>query len=266
MISATASGSKLAATSGSGKIKLGILTVGDLSGETGHIQTHTVRLLDGYIEFDPESKSDITTLAYEYKITVDTKDPRNVIVDAWKVTNGDSLDSMNVNEGNRALKFSFDSTTRTYQPNADLSEMSSGRFYVEGHNDFNGESNILAVSPTEKSVSLFKVTQQTEFELWNIALIKAEGDKGAALKITTHTASVIAKGVTFSSNTATGYGGGAIYVSQGASPALDETKFIGNSATVGNGGAISIDRATVTLSGALEVTGNSAAGKGGAII
>jgi hypothetical protein len=45
---------------------------------------------------------------------------------------------MNTKEGNRALKFSFDSTTHTYYPNADLDDMVSGSFYVEGHDEFNG--------------------------------------------------------------------------------------------------------------------------------
>jgi hypothetical protein len=193
--SSSVSGSKLVATNNLGeraKIKLGVLTVGDLSGEAGHIETHTVQLLDGEIEFDPSSKSSLVTMAYEYEITVDTNDLHNVLVDAAKVTDGDSLDKMNQKEGNRALKFSFDSSTHTYYPNADLSEMNIGSFYVEGHDEFNGESNIVAMSSsTGRRVSLFKINQEVDFQLMRVELISAQGEQGAALVVATNTASVI---------------------------------------------------------------------------
>jgi predicted outer membrane repeat protein len=277
MISSVASGSKLIATNNPlgqvNKIKLGILTVGELIGETGHIETHTVSLLAGNIVFEEDSKTKIATLAYEYEIKVSTIDAHDVIVDAYKVTDGNSLNSMNVKEGERALKFSFDSTTNTYYIEKDLEYMGSGMFYVEGHDEFNGESNILArSSSTGERVSVFKINESVDFQLIRLELKEAKGNRGAGLMITTNSASAICIGVTFASNTATQEGGGAIYVSEGANPHLTKTRFIGNSADantvnseMGNGGAINIYKATMTLSGILEVIGNSASGKGGAI-
>ncbi|MDR1086777.1 MAG: hypothetical protein LBL16_00760 [Endomicrobium sp.] len=106
----------------------------------------------------------------------------------------------------------------------------------------------------------------------SLELKEAKGKLGAALMITTNSASIICMDVTFASNTATIEGGGAIYASEGANPHLRKTRFIGNSAEAetegarnGNGGAINIYKATVTLSGTLEVIGNSASGKRGAI-
>ncbi|MDR2251239.1 MAG: autotransporter domain-containing protein [Endomicrobium sp.] len=270
MISSNASVSMLEVNNNPGetnKIKLGVLTAGEVNGESGHIETHTVKLLDGFIEFEKDSESTIATLAYEYLVTIDTNDLQNVIVDAYKVTSGDSLNSMNTKEGNRALKFSFDSTMHTYYPNEDLDDMVSGSFYVEGHDEFNGESNIIAISSTtDKRVSLFKINQGVDFQLMRVELMSAQGEQGAALSVATNTARALALGVTFSSNTATGAGGGAIYASNGAKLALNKTKFMKNSATAGNGGALYIgDGSEITLSGELQVIGNSASGDGGAI-
>ena len=272
MISSSASGSMLVVKNnpepvGTNKIKLGVVTVGEVNGEEGHIETHTVKLLDGNIEFERDSKSAIATLAYEYEITIDSDDLHNVIVDAYKVTSGDSLNNMNTKEGKRALKFSFDSTTHTYYPNANLDEMENGSFYVEGHDEFNGESNIVAISSsTGQRVSLFKINQEVDFQLTGMELISAQGEQGAVLAVATNTASVVSIGVTFSSNTATSAGGGAIYASNGAKVMLNKTRFMENSATVGKGGAVYIDEGSeITLSGDLEVIGNRAAGKGGAI-
>jgi hypothetical protein len=118
MIDTVAAGSKLIATNAPlgqvNKIKLGILTVGELTGEMGHIETHTVSLLAGNIVFEEGSENTIATLAYEYEITVSTIDAHDVVTDAYKVTDGKSLNNMNVMEGDRALKFSFNSTTNTY--------------------------------------------------------------------------------------------------------------------------------------------------------
>jgi predicted outer membrane repeat protein len=270
MVSSTASGSMLRVNNNPGeinKIKLGVITVGELNGESGHIETHTVKLLDQNIEFESDSESTIATLAYEYLITIDSTNSQNAIIDAYKVTSGDSLNDMNTKEGNRALKFSFDSTTDTYYPNADLSNMVSGSFYVEGHDDFNGKSKIVAISNnTEQRVSLFKVNQEVDFQLMRVELISAQGEKGAALAVATNTASVLTVGVTFNSNTATSVGGGAIYASNGSKLVLNKTRFMGNSATAGNGGALYIDDGSeITFSGELQVTGNSASGNGGAI-
>jgi predicted outer membrane repeat protein len=270
MISPNASGSMLVVNNNSGetnKIKLGVITVGELNGELGHIETHTVKLLDRNIEFERDSESTIATLAYEYSITIDPANSRNVIIDAYKVTSGDSLNNMNTKEGNRALNFSFDSTADTYYPNADLDDMVSGSFYVEGHDDFNGKSNIVARSNTTgQRVSLFKINQEVDFQLMRVELISAQGEQGAALAVATNTASVLTMGVTFTSNTATDTGGGAIYASNGAKIVLNRTKFMGNSATAGNGGALYIDDGSeITFSGELQVIGNSASGTGGAI-
>ncbi|MDR2399118.1 MAG: autotransporter domain-containing protein [Endomicrobium sp.] len=294
MQSTEATGSKLI-SGGSGaetRVKLGILTVGELTGERGHIPTHTVTLLGGNILFEEGSNSAIATLAYEYAITVSTTDAHDVVVEAYKVTDENSLNEMNTKVGDRALKFSFDSTTNTYYIGENLAYMSTGTFYVEGHDDFNGQSYIVAHPYTEKEgVSVFKINDQVDFQLLRVEVRGAQGDKGAALMIETDNAKVRCIGVTFDSNTATQGGGGAIYVSQGARLHLKDTGFIGNIAendgmseeeqkqedTVMNvergrrhsgecnGGAIHICGATVTLSGTLQVKRNSASGKGGAI-
>jgi predicted outer membrane repeat protein len=284
MTTATASGSQLKVTNKPPNnyinvVKLGIVTVGDLTGETGHIDAHSVRSLDGHIIFDTSSYSTVATMAYEYSITVDTGDQHCLIVDANKVSSDKSLNNMNGKPGNRALNFTYDETTEIYCPFESLSDMSSGTFVVLGKDSFNGESSILAVSTTtNEKVSLFKVTQyDTDFQIRAVQLIGASGEHGAALSVTTNTAKVEAEKVTFSSNTATSVGGGAIYASSGTNIVLRGTRFLGNSAEsseaqvrgidskTGNGGAINIDRATVTLSGILEVVGNSASGNGGAI-
>jgi predicted outer membrane repeat protein len=269
MISSSASGSMLAVKNNPGeknKIKLGTLTVGELNGESGYIETHTVKLLDGFIEFEKSSESTIATLAYEYLITIDNDDLQKVIIDAYKIASGDSLNNMNKKEGNRALNFSFDSSTHTYYPNTNLSEMSSGSFYVEGHDEFNGESNIVAISTIGQRLSLFKINKEVDFQLMRLELISAQGEQGAALAVATNTANVLAMGITFSTNIATGSGGGAIYASNGAKLILNKTRFMGNSATAGNGGALYIeDGSEITFSGELQVIGNSASGNGGAI-
>jgi hypothetical protein len=259
------SGSKLMVTNnpdggGRNKIKLGMVTVAELG--TNFNRVHTVQLLDEKIEFEKEGTCAMATMAYEYDIKVDSTNLQNVIVYSTQATNGISLNKMNVKEGNRLVMFSFNDT---YYPDEDLAEMSLGEFYVKG----DVESRIVAKSSTTgERVSLFKVERAgIEFELIDVELVEAEGEKGAALLVNTNTAEVIVDGVGFISNIATGLGGGGLYVGGGGAVVLRDTKFEGNSAkgVEGRGGAICIEGATVTLSGIVEVRGNSASGNGGGI-
>jgi predicted outer membrane repeat protein len=274
MVSTEAQGSTLmainedAASPPPQMIKLGVVAVGELNGEMGHIETYTVQLLDGNIQFEPDGMNYLATMAYEYLITIDSDNPQNIIVDAYKVSGPESLNDMNKKQGDRALMFMFDSTTNTYQPGSDLDPMNTGIFFVKGNDTFDGESTILAISSTTgQSVSLFRLEQAgIDFELARVTL------KGASIWSTRSSINYDRPGcvcanckeIQFISNEATGTGGGAIYVSNGAYLNLDGTKFIENNAA-GNGGAMAIEGSSVTLYDVLEVTGNSSQGNGGAI-
>ncbi|MDR2437234.1 MAG: hypothetical protein LBD17_04105 [Endomicrobium sp.] len=248
------------------KIQLGEVTVGEL-GE--HVDVHRVQLLEGEIAFEEDSESRIATMEYEYEIKVASEDHQTVIVTANKVTDGNSLGKMNEVAGIRALNLSY-GYTHTYYPNVDLKEMGAGRFYVEGNDLFvsgfyadasDGKGQIVA-----NGVSLFKATRATNFELKRVKIVKALGDRGAGLLVTTNTANVLVKEVTFSSNTAIGAGGGAIHASEGASLEIEGTEFEGNNAKEGgNGGAIHIQGARVVFLGDSKVEGNIASGKGGGV-
>jgi hypothetical protein len=73
----------------------------------GHIESHTVQLLNGDIQFEPGGSNHLATMTYEYLITVDADNLQNIIVDAYKVSGPDSLNDMNKKPGDRAYNILF---------------------------------------------------------------------------------------------------------------------------------------------------------------
>jgi outer membrane protein OmpA-like peptidoglycan-associated protein len=270
MISTRAAGSMLVAGNnpdgGDSEIELGMVTVGEVDGESGHIESHEVKLLGGAVKFKEGGRSGLATMAYEYEIEVNPADLQGVIVYSTQVTNGESLNKMNEMEGSRALMFSYDDSTHTYYVLGDLGGMGCGEFRVRGHDAFDGESRIVGGGH-----SLFKVIKDTKFEMSGVEIVEAVGGEGSALCVSTDTARVIVENVGFNSNIASM--GGAIYVGGGGKVDLINTKLKGNRAEVGVGGGrsggvgggIYIERGVVNVSGGLEIEGNMAEVGGGGI-
>lgn len=149
------------------------------------------------------------TTSYEYQLKV-TDDLKSVILEATNIANGNSLNRMNIYEGQRFFQFTQKDSS-SYTVSASLDTTSDGTFYVFGRVDKEGDIPTDVISGNS-SYDFFKITDNTDTKLYidDLIIEGASGSSGSVVKNESDESKIVLKNTIIRKNKSTG-NGGAIY-------------------------------------------------------
>ena len=223
-----------------------------LNDETGRENKHVVEnIVSGNATLSKDtSLQNWATDVYEYSVEIEDN---NVILEAIKAADNNSLKTINqlataadgssLNETTRGFQFRNEGT---YTIGSDLGETHSGTITIVGNNNN-------TVSGGGK-YSFFEITKDnTDFEIRDLTISNANGDKGgSAILANADNSTITIDNVNFTNNTSTSGNGGAINNTKSNPPApaegeeptstvgfnISNGEMSGNKASAGVGGAI----------------------------
>lgn len=238
--------------------------------ENGQAEYNTTQnVLSGNAHFSDDKPGEVVistgaTTSYEYEVTV-TDDKQSIQLSATGITDENSLNDMNILEGNRFFQFSIGDTSE-YHIGQSLDATAEGDFYISGRSE-NAADSVLSGAIidstgalTGDNGSLFNIADSVKanLEFSDLTIQDAyKNGNGSVIENNSKDAVITLDNTIIKNNSSTG-SGGAIY-NDGGKIIITDTTFTNNKADVGGGaifnasGELSLNN--VTFNAANQTTG-----------
>ncbi|MGN0031100.1 MAG: autotransporter-associated beta strand repeat-containing protein, partial [Candidatus Gastranaerophilaceae bacterium] len=220
---------RLIANAGGGAIKIALdsITIADTTdnGENSHYEFN---VLGGALTFDTSNSiTNWATDVYQYEVKTENQ---NIVLDAYKASDNNSLKVMNQTENNRGFNFTGNDDN-PYIIAENLGETAQGKFTVKGIG-----STIISGEDTK---SFFEVVNSTDLTVKDLSIqdAYAGSNGGSAIFVNNENADVLFDNVNITSSSSTG-NGGAINNTQSNSFVINNANIANNTSADGLGGAI----------------------------
>lgn len=237
--------------------------------ENGQAEYNTTQnVLSGNASFVPDNSGEVisvgATTSFQYEIKV-TDDKQSIQLSATGITDENSLNDMNILEGNRFFQFSIGDTSE-YHIGQSLDAAAKGDFYISGRSE-NAADSVLSGAIidstgalTGDNGSLFNIADSVKanLEFSDLTIQDAyKNGNGSVIENNSKDAVITLDNTIIKNNSSTG-SGGAIY-NNGGKIIITDTTFTNNKADI-EGGAIfnasgELSLNNVTFNAANQTTG-----------
>ena len=229
---------RLIANAGGGAIKIALdsIAITDTTdnGENNHYE---FSVLGGALTFDTSNSiTNWATDVYQYVVKTENQ---NIVLDAYKASNNNSLKEMNQTENNRGFNFTGNDDI-PYIIGESLDETAEGKFTVKGTGS--------TIVSGEDLKSFFEVVNNTDLTVKDLTIQDAfsENNGGSAVLADNANANILLDNVDITSGSSIG-NGGVINNTNSNSFVINNANITNNSSTEGLGGAIyTKDAMTIT--------------------
>ncbi len=220
---------RLIANAGGGTIKIALdsIAITDTT-DNGEDNHYEFSVLGGALTFDTSNSiTNWATDVYQYEVKTENQ---NIVLDAYKASNNNSLKEMNQTENNRGFNFTGNDDI-PYIIGESLEETAEGKFTVKGTGS--------TIVSGEGLKSFFEVVNNTDLTVKDLTIQDAfsENNGGSAVLADNANANILLDNVDITSGSSIG-NGGVINNTNSNSFVINNANITNNSSTEGLGGAI----------------------------